>query len=653
MLEYNLLSEYTSLFILTAVIISFRRDYEARNLRFRFLKAMYYSAFISVVLTIASVLSTTTFATYSNYYLSYTLILLYFLFLPCLPVMFILYSITLTDFNSNEKDHYKKLFPYCLPYLIYIIVILLNVFTGKVFTIDENNYYIRSDWYQAPFVVNGFYVLMLFYLAAKNMKTVYKEIMQVLSFTFVLSLSLIFLQFFMDDLILTGSSYTMGILIVHLYIQNVRKSADHLTGVNNRIALTHRINENIKHDEHFSLYIISLRNFKSINERYGLAIGDKLLRLVSENLSKKFSINRVYRYSGDEFAILSKDLSEEYFMTVEATVDELNHFVSIEGLDVILDLIFVRVDYPEFSKNSKDLISAADYSVHTLKEKSSHTRYLYDVSIMQNMSEKNLMTQKIKDAITNDGFIVHYQPIFSIEKNAFTDAEALVRMVDDDKLLYPNSFIELAEKTGLITKITYKVLEIVCRDLRELLDNNRLGAQFESVSINFPYYQFALPDMIEDVTAILSKYNIPPSMIKIEITERVLISDAFNMKTIMKEMQGKGFIFELDDFGIEYSNMSVFLDLPLDIIKIDRSLLLSATKSKENRKFFEHLVWGIKSTNKKIIVEGIEELEQKDLCASCNCDYIQGYFFSKPVSISDAIPFIGEDSNKHIEKHAK
>ncbi len=641
MLEYNIVSEYTSLFILTAILISFRRDYEVRNLRFKFLKGMYYSAYISVVLTILSVLSTTTLVAYSNYFLSYTLMLLYFVFLPCLPVMFILYSITLTDFNTSEKEHYKKLFPYCIPYIIYLVVVLSNVFTGKIFTIADNLYYVRGDWFQAPFLVSAFYILMLLYLAVKNSKTVYKEIMQVLSFTFVFSSSITILQFFMDDVILTGTIYTVAILMVHLYIQNVRKSADHLTSVNNRIALTHKINESIKQKDDFSLYIISLRNFKSVNERYGLEIGDKLLRVVSENLLKEFSINNIYRYSGDEFAIFSKDLSGKYFSKVTAVVELLNHPVSIDGLDVLLDLIFVRVDYPTFSKNSKDLISAADYSVRTLKERSGGARFLYEISIMHNMSEKNLMTQKIKEAIGNDNFVVHYQPVFSIEKSAFTKAEALVRMRDNEALLYPNSFIELAEKTGLITKITYKVLDIVCKDLRNLLDDNLLNPQFESISVNFPYYQFALPNMVEDVEAILLKYNIPPSLIKIEITERALISDSLNMKTVMRKMQEKGFVFELDDFGVEYSNMSVFLDLPLDIIKIDRSLLLSVTKSQENKKFFEYLILGIKATNKKIIVEGIEEAEQKDLCVSCKCDYMQGYFFSKPTPISELIPFIG------------
>ncbi len=645
MLEYNLLAEYTSLFILTAIIISFRRDYEARNLRYKFLKAMYYSAYINVILSILSTLTTTTLAAYSNYFISYILMLLYFVFLPSSPLMFILYSIILTDFKTSEKEHYKKLFAYCIPFLIYLVIVLSNVFTDKIFTIDENLYYIRGNWYQAPFVVNAFYILAVLYIAIKNSKTVYREVMQVLSFAFVFSSSIILLQFFMEDIILTGAIYTMGILIVHLYIQNVRKSADHLTGVNNRIALTHKINERIRYNDKFSLYIISLRNFKSVNERYGLETGDKLLRHVSENLSKKFTINNTFRYSGDEFAILSKDLSEEYFAKVAEVIDSLNNPISLDGLDVILDLIFIRVDYPTFSKNSKDLISAADYSVRTLKEKSDNVRYLYDISIMHNMSEKNLMTQKIKDAIANDNFVVHYQPIYSIDKNTFTQAEALVRMLDNEKLLYPNSFIELAEKTGLITKITYNVLEVVCRDLRSLLDNNRLNLQFESVSVNFPYYQFALPDMVENVVKILDKYNIPPSMIKIEITERVLISDSFNMKTVMKEMQEKGFVFKLDDFGIEYSNMSVFLDLPLDIIKIDRSLILAAIKSEENRKFFEHLILGIKATNKKIIVEGIEELEQKDLCVYCKCDYIQGYFFSKPVPIQSALAFIGVNKN--------
>ncbi len=594
MLEYNLLAEYNSLFILTAILISFRRDYEARNLRYKFLKVMYYSAYISVVLTILSILATSTLVAYSNYFLSYTLMLLYFVFLPCLPVAFILYSITLTEFNLNEKEHYKKLLRYCIPYFMYLVVVLTNVFTDIIFTIDENLYYVRGAWYQAPFVVSAFYILVLLLITIKNLKTVYKEIMQVLSFTFIFSSSITLMQFFIDDVILTGTIYTVSILIVHLYIQNVRKSADHLTGVNNRIALTHKINESIKSNDKFSLYIISLRNFKNVNERYGLETGDKLLRLVSENLSKKFSIYNIYRYSGDEFAILSKNLSEEYLNELTAVIDLLNNPISIDGFDVILDLIFVRVDYPMFSKNSKDLISAADYSVRTLKDKSDDVRYLYDISIMHNMSEKNLMTQKIKDALANNDFIVHYQPIFSVEKNTFTQAEALVRMLDDDNILYPNSFIALAEKTGLITKITYKVLEIVCCDLRRAIDTNKLSPLFESISVNFPYYQFTLPNMLDDVMKILAKYNIPPSMIKIEITERVLISDSFNMKTVMKEMQEKGFVFELDDFGIEYSNMSVFLDLPLDIIKIDRSLLLSATKSQENQKFFEHLILGIK-----------------------------------------------------------
>ncbi len=646
MIEYNLLAEYSSLFFLTAIIFSFRRDYEVRNLRYKFLRGMYYSAYLCVVLTILSTLATTTLISYSNYYLSYSLMLLYFVFLPCLPVIAILYSITLTEFNSNKKDHYKKLFPYCLPYIIYLVVIISNPFTDKIFTIDENLHYLRGDWYQAPFVVNALYILMILYLAIKNLRTVYKEVMQVLSFTFVFSAGIFILQLFLDDIILTGTIYTLSILIVHLYIQNVRKSADHLTGVNNRIALTHRINENIKNKEDFSLYIISLRNFKRINERYGLEIGDKLLRLVSEALLKNFSIKNTYRYSGDEFAILTKDLSEEYFCTVNRIIDLLNRPISIEGLDIIIDLIFVRVDYPTFSENAKDLISAGDYSVRTLKEKPSDEKYLYDISIMQTMSERNIMTQKIKDAIANNDFIVHYQPIFSVKNNAFSQVEALVRMEDNGELLYPKSFIELAEKTGLITKITYKVLDIVCRDLRKLLDNNQLSPQFESVSINFPYYQFALPNMPEDVELILSKYDIPTSLIKIEITERVLISDGFNMKSIMKKMQNKGFVFELDDFGIEYSNMSVLLDLPLDIIKIDRSLLLSAVKSQENRKFFEHIVLGIKSTGKKIIIEGIEEVEQKELCISCKCDYIQGYYFSKPSPISDILPFIGSEYEK-------
>ncbi len=636
MIEYNLLGEYSSLLVIAAILVSFIRDYEPRSLRYKFLKAMYYSAFISVFITISATHATGIYAGYLPSSISYTLMMLYFILLPSVSLTFILYSISLTKFQENEKKILNKLIPYCIPYFIYILVVLSNVFTDNIFTLNSDGIYTRETLYQLPYVIMVFHAFTLLSITIKNLNTIYREITQVLTFTFVFSSSVAILQFFIPETLFTGIAHTLSVLIVHLYIQNVRKSADHLTGIANRISLTHKLNERIRKNDEFSLYIFSLRNFKNINERYGLEIGDKILQYVVRILTREFSMNSVFRYSGDEFALLSKNTTDEYFNKVKTSIDFLYQPFLIDGNDIILDLVFTRVDFPLFGENANSLISAADYSIRTLKENISDNNYLYDVSITKTISEQYDMTQKIKSAISNNNFIVHYQPIYSVNEDKFTQAEALVRMKSDDgTILYPNSFIDLAESTGLITHITYCVLDVVCRDLRHLMDTEKLPTGFESVSINFPYFQFSNPHMVDKVLSILNKHSIPTSMIKIEITERTLIfENAHTHKTILK-LINKGFIFELDDFGIDYSNMNVILNLPLDVVKIDRSLLLSAIKSDENRKFFEYLILGIKATNKHIIVEGIEEEIHKDLCINANCDFLQGYLFSKPLPLNE------------------
>ncbi len=641
MTNYNLVAEYTSLVIVMAILVSFLRDYESRNLRYKFLYAMYVSTFLSSLATISSTHLANGVDFGLPYAFVYCVMLLYFILLPSVSLMFLLYAFVLTNFKEDEKNYFKKLMPVMVPYIIYLIALSLNVFNSSIFSITSGFLYVRGPFYQLPFVIILVHIFMLLFLTIKNMNTIYKEIMQVLSFTFIFSSSITIVQLFIDNISFSGIAHTLSILLVHLYIQNVRKSADHLTGINNRITLTHKLNEAIKKNEVFSLYILSIRNFKGINERYGLETGDKILQYIAQTLSKNFKYNNIFRYSGDEFAIISKFDTPDFFNNVLNTVISFDKSFSVDNIDIVLDLVFTKVDYPQFGTNTKDLISAADYSIRTLKENNLNSKYLYDISILKNMNEWHSMTNKIKNAIENDLFVVHYQPIYSLDDNQFTHAEALVRMRDSSgEILYPNSFISLSEKTGLIVKITYKVLEIVCRDLRYLIDNSKLPSNFESVSINFPYYQFDNLTMVDNVLEILNKYNIPPSMLNIEITERTLISDDMPIEQIMQTMQEKGFVFELDDFGIDYSNMNVFLKLPLDIIKIDRSLLLSAAKSNENAEFFKHLILGIKATNKKIIIEGVEDENLRDFCISAGCNLLQGYLYSKPISLDDLIIFL-------------
>ena len=309
--------------------------------------------------------------------------------------------------------------------------------------------------------------------------------------------------------------------------------------------------------------------------------------------------------------------------------------------EIKFSFVYTRVDYPKFSTNIKTLVSTADYAVSQLKDSSLENNYLYDYTIAKEMQRVSFVIEVLKESLENDGFDVFYQPIYSFETNDFTQAEALVRLKNaNENNLYPGEFIPIAEKSDLIIKLTYIIIEKVCKHFQIIKNTYGKNNKLASISINFPYKIFFQKNLLQNVMEILKHYSISPSEIKIEITERSLISDDSTVKNVISKMKEKGFIFELDDFGVEYSNMSVFLKLPINYIKIDKSLVDIAIANKSYRPFFQNLVQGIQSLGKSIIVEGVEDKEQLNFIEKCGCEYIQGYVFSKPLTLVDFQNFL-------------
>lgn len=452
---------------------------------------------------------------------------------------------------------------------------------------------------------------------------------------------LLVIQALNAEIIMTGLWNTASVMAVHLYTQAQKKSIDQLTSVQNSLALRYNLEKMLEKHDDFSIYIISMRGFKSINERDGLEFGDQVLRLIAKKILQIFPYQNVYRYGGDEFAVVLKkaELNENRIHTL---LDNLREKINIQNIDTVaLDLVCARVDNGIFGSTSKELISSADFSISILKQTHGEPRYLYDPTVVQEIISNTKMIQQIKEAIDGRKFQICYQPMYCVKDHAFTQAEALVRMVDDTGgLISPASFIDIAEVTGLVVPMTFVILDIVCEDYRRILNLHGEDTLLHSISVNFPYHIFLSQNVEENVLSILEKYNIDPSRIKIEITERTFISEEKLTSQVMENMRKKGFVFELDDFGVDYSNMSTFLNLPMQIIKIDRSVLLSAMDSSDNMLFFQHLVRGIIATGRTIIIEGVEDQDQLDFVIKNGCEYIQGYVFSKPLKFNEFAEFI-------------
>lgn len=644
MLVYNLTAEYSMLVILFVAFFSFHTNYKENTHLNIILKTSYFLTFLTIVFAIICGYVDSSVENI-NIPLVYTVNTIYFTLIPSFSLSYLTFCIVVASVNQDQKIIQNNINNMLKFRLAYIIILLINIYNGNVFTITKTDGFKEGPWFNLPY---AFALIIIFinvlqvFLKRKNVNK--KNVLVLLTTLFLTTLAIMIRSVY-PVVITTALMSNMNILAIHMFLINRKKSVNQLTGANNFLALRDNMNGYIKKDTDFSLYVISLRDFKTINKRNGFDFGDKSLKKVCEILFSIFNYEEVYRYRGEEFAILlEKDKKRDFL--IHKALEKLEKPIDIDDIELInLNICCVRVDYKTFGMTVNELVTAAEYATSILKEPHCEKNYLYDTLVVKEIIEKGRMIQQIKAAIENRMFKMCYQPMYSVKEGKFTQAEALVRMTNaEGGIIYPSEFIDIAETTDLIIPMTYVILDIVCEDYRRLLDKYGDDLLLDAISVNFPYHIFLKINMEDKVSEILNKYNLLPKHIKIEITERTLISENSTMTQTMNSMLNTGFAFELDDFGVDYSNISTFLELPLNIIKIDRSVLLSAMCSENNKNFFKHLTSGISATGRIIIVEGVEDKDQLDFVFEANCEFVQGYIFSKPLFYEDFENFIEKDS---------
>lgn len=642
MLVFDLIAEYIALLLIIILICTGSGNKQIPSLRYKVLRLMYAFAFSSTLITIANTILITNYIHVSTWIL-YTLTSLQYILGPTVTICGFFY--TLAQIDSTSKKLSKRIiwFIFLLPYIVYILLILSNIFHKSFFYFSPSTGYQRGETFIFPYILAYLYIIGIYIQCIKNLKKSNTNILIILCISVTAATVISFFQVVNRHILLTNFASVIGILLIHLNIQNTKNATDRITGLFNRYTLLFYLDKYQKKEKSFSIYVFSLQGFKLINEKYGTTTGDAILATIAQYFRSTFPKDILTRFNGDEFVLLTTKTRSQIEKQITTIIALLKEPIIIHENEIKLSFVYTRVDYPYFTKNIQTLLSTASYAITLLKKESHDDDFMYDYNVCKIMERETLIIDTLKDAIANDGFEIHYQPIYSNTAKCFSQAEALVRLKHGDELqLYPNEFIPIAERTDLIIKITYIVLEQACKDFRKLINLNGNSLSLKSISVNFPYKIFFQSTMIPTVLKILHKYSIKPEQIKIEITERSLISDNSTVKKILSKMREKGFIFELDDFGIEYSNMSVFLKLPINLLKIDRSLVVVSVENRECRPFFQNLVQGIHSLDKSIIVEGVENTEQLNFIENCGCEYIQGFVYSKPLPINELELFLNK-----------
>jgi diguanylate cyclase (GGDEF)-like protein/PAS domain S-box-containing protein len=411
---------------------------------------------------------------------------------------------------------------------------------------------------------------------------------------------------------------------------------DSLTGLPNRRKLDHELHKALtearEKEKLVGVLFLDLDRFKYINDSLGHKMGDKVLQVIAERL--KVSLRNediISRQGGDEFVILLTNLStkEDLLETAARINGIITKPIRLLGNEYVLSASIGMSIFPDHGYEAEGLIQKADHAMYLAKESGVGIQP-YELGMSTSLSRKLLLEQYLHKAIEKNELYLDYQPIVDVYGKQVIGLEALLRWNHPVLgAISPGEFIQIAEESDLIIKLSNWVLETSCKQ-RKLWADKSLPPFY--VSINVPARQINLESFLQNVKDTLERYDLPSHLLKIEITERTAMTNVQKTLNTIKELQDIGVDLILDDFGVGYSSISYLVQYPFNTIKIDKSFI-EGLEHKNQRSVCRTLVAMGRNLGMNVVAEGVEELEQYQFLCSIGCHNMQGYYFSRPTSV--------------------
>lgn len=405
-------------------------------------------------------------------------------------------------------------------------------------------------------------------------------------------------------------------------------SHDSLTKLPNRRRFNNCLLEALDGKQMGAVIFFDLDDFRSINEIMGHVYGDKVLFSVANRLNEIVKEDVfVSRFSGDEFLILLYNQTD--MEKIKKYVDELSHLfdepIYVDGNRIDMNFSMGISTFPHDGVNPEQLISNADTALHEIKKAGKKGYRFFDMGIKEALLRKAQIESSLKKAIKEDGFKLLFQPQVDLKNGEISGYEALLRLKNSS--ISPGEFIPVAEETGLILAIGRIVTEKVIKQLAEWKDK---GYPLKPVAINFSALQLYDFQYFDFLLGILASYSVETQYIEIEMTESIFIENKEMTLNFMEKLRKNNIKIAIDDFGTGYSSLSYLTFLPVDRIKLDRSINIRFLEI-SNIKVMDSLISLAHSLNLEVVAEGIETEEHFKRLKVGECDYIQGYYFSKPL----------------------
>lgn len=395
-----------------------------------------------------------------------------------------------------------------------------------------------------------------------------------------------------------------------------------------------------------SVLFIDIDDFRKINDGMGMVIGESLLQAFAGFL-KEFSDDKtiVSHFTSDLFCIAIYDPCgvRSVDHVCRAIKEKIRPGILLpDGQKILITVSIGVAEYPEASTSALELINCAEIVMFKAKASGKNTVKYFDTPIVNEFLQNVEIENKLKTAVYDKEFVMHFQPQFYTESKRLRGVEALLRWYGNgNRIVSPGVFIPIAERNGMIVSLGKWVIE---ESLKNFVEWKREFDYPMVISINISAIQYKQPDFVNHLVKTMQKFEIDPKEVELEITESVLIEDFEEVIRKLHALRDYGIKISLDDFGTGFSSLSYLKGMPIDTLKVDKSFVDTILTDHSTKIITESIIHMVKELGYETIAEGVEEQEQYDYLKAIGCDIIQGYFLGKPMSSADIVKLLDEIS---------
>lgn len=620
---YNIDFDIAALFIFSAMLFIFYYKKCVPNVQNKIFSAILWVSFFASIADILDGVMTANL-TYFTIGSHYVVIYVYYLLINALPILYTLYVLAVTGIEGQILKSVRSV-ALLVPAALSLGMILLNPFTRWLFYFDDQHQYHRPGGIALMNVLALYFLLYGTVEVFRYRKAIRrKKCIGLYSFAIFASVPVL-IQSMMPNVFITMFGISICVFLIFMTIQSPEEVLSE-TGLLNRGALLSTAEIYFKRKERFYVLSIVLRDYQYLKRVFGTPIMGDFLNEVA-HLLERFPMNgkQTYYLGDGKFALLCpaqemrKGVPERLLALFESEV-------SIRQMKMSFAVRVCVINCPKDAAYPDALMQYAEEFDKRMGEE----QVLLSASqiALSSRDRAQEVERAIELALAAGGLSVHYQPIYSTKEKGVHSAEALVRLVDPVLgPLYPDEFIPIAERNGAILRIGMFVFRSVCEFY---VQQKLVGRGIRYIQINLSVAQCMQKDLAEQLLEVLQEYGISPECINLEVTETTAAGSPETLLHTMRDLSSAGLKFSLDDYGTGYSNLSSLIELPFTLVKIDKGMVWKLNNERAQIAM-SHTISMLKQLCMGIVAEGVETEEQADLLTKMGCDYLQGYYYSKPM----------------------